>query len=351
MRSSGRESCAAALAAALVTLAAALPARAASTPVRRFVFAWTRGEGAETCPGQPEIAREVRARLGRDPFSDEAERSIEAVVTREGGRWFIRIRVREGQQTVGFRELTSDAADCGDIKAASVLAVALVVDPEAALNPESLAPPPPAPPLPSSPAQPRAPAPPPLLRGPQPSSAKFPPKPSPPATTKVALTYRGIVGFGLMPRAAPALALSVGVGRDVFEGSTGLLWVPEVTSTEGDFAFGTTGVWVGACLHLLRFTRGSVATCGGVLGGAIHSVVRSLEVFEPLEPGDRGWAAVSLSGRLRVSLVPPLVAEVGVEALGLVTRYRFSVKDQPEPIFEQPPIALAPFLGLGVSIP
>jgi len=122
--------------AALTALAIALvaaPAAADPDPVR---FAWVRARGADACASQEQIAEQVAARLGRSPFAGDAARSIEAIVTRDARGFHAEIyeRSRDGA-LAGMRALSSEAATCAPIEDASVLAIALAIDPEAGLRP------------------------------------------------------------------------------------------------------------------------------------------------------------------------------------------------------------------------
>lgn len=107
----------------------------------------------------------------------------------------------------------------------------------------------------------------------------------------------------------------------------------------------------GGCFHPLRFWRATLSTCGHLLGGAVHGVVVKLAPYEPVDPGEKAWAAVSLSPRLRISPGSPLVVEIGGDVTLPLTRYRFHVEGPPKTVFEQTEIAGSGFVGVGLSIP
>lgn len=326
--------------AALIVVAPGVRAQPACNLVN---FVWSREAGAESCPDQAEIERELTARLGRNVFSGCAARSIQARLIREekSGRWIAQIEEREGDRLLTTRPpLVVGAPDCTPIKDASVFVIAVLIDPEAA----SSSPPPPSPPPPPPPPSP---SPPPPRRRPP-----APPQPPPPAPLTMTLTARGAARYGLLPAIGPEVALFAGVGKGRWEASVGLSWMPEVRTSDDAFAFGLNAVWLGGCFHPLRFSRAMLSTCGHVLGGAVHGVVVKLESFEPVATGEHAWAAVSLSPRLRLSPVSPLVVEIGGDVILPLTRYRFQVAgDPPETVFEQPAIAGSGFVGVGVSIP
>ncbi|MEO7094648.1 MAG: hypothetical protein ABI175_15430, partial [Polyangiales bacterium] len=109
-------------------------ADATTAPTVRL--SWVRAQGAEGCIDRDTLARDVSARLGRDAFAGAPQRSIEGIVAREGKRWVARLYVRDPAGVlVGDREIASDAADYSALGGAVTLAVALVIDPEAALAP------------------------------------------------------------------------------------------------------------------------------------------------------------------------------------------------------------------------
>jgi hypothetical protein len=300
----------------------------------------------------------VAERIGRNPFSHDADKLIETLITREESRWVARIRVRHGETIIGDREFRSDEATCNGVTSASTVAIALVIDPEAALTPEASRPaattPAAATPLALTAAPTAAPSRPELPPY-SPQTAFVPPGPSinPSPPLKIPLVYRGLVSFGLVPGVGPGVALSAGVQRRLLEGSTGVLWIPETTSSDDAFAFGLTAGWLGLCVNAPLFQGSSFTTCGNVLGGAVREVVRSRGRFESLEPGEKAWAAVSLAPRVRITLVAPLIAEFGAEIIVPLTRYdfTFSVEDRTEIAFGQSPVALALFVSLGVSVP
>ncbi len=317
------------------------------------------GHGADGCSSQAQIAEQVAARLGRSPFAADAARTIDAYVTRGEGGWRAEILVRGRDGALaGTRELTSEAPDCAAIEAASVLAVALAIDPDAGLRP---APPrPPAPPQPLLPPSREVAAPPPSPL-PVPISPSIPPASplpawvpppvvAPPAVAALGASeaaLRAGAGLGLLPRAAAALSLAGQVGLADSVHLTGeALWLPEVRTGDGRFGFGLSAFALGACVDVVRRARVDLAACGALWGGALHAVVYTLS---PLAPGDHPWAAASLAPRLRIHLVSRLHAELGAQVLVPVVRQPFLVTSATAPVFQESPVGLFPFAGLGAS--
>lgn len=370
----------------------------AMEPVR---LAWARGEGAGVCAAEKAIAERVTARLGEGAISAGAARSIEAVVqgTEKGFRAVLYVRDATGALT-GSRELTSESESCASIEAASVLAIALAIDPDAALRtvtepaPGSASPP--VSPAPStgspdsrpastgvantgspntgslntgSPGQggvgpgaagPAGATPPlgataPSGKSPSlyPTGLVFPPIPRASAPVAAAeeapragLSFHGGPGFGLLPALTAGLMLGgfLAVGGS-FELTAEALWMPEVRTHDRHFAFGLTGLSLGACRSLARGRGFDFGACAAVWGGALHAVVYDLA---PEAPGEYGWAAASLTPRLRFQVAPHVHLDLGVLVLVPFVRRRFQVEGTASPVFQQAPVTMLPFVGGGV---
>jgi hypothetical protein len=117
----------ASIVASLLASLVALPARADKEKVR---FVYVRGAGAETCPDESAIKSSVAARLGYEPFDDEAPKTIAVAVVRPKGVFQAQIEVRDATGAVkGTRRLDSKGSDCGELAGAITLAIAIAVDP------------------------------------------------------------------------------------------------------------------------------------------------------------------------------------------------------------------------------
>jgi hypothetical protein len=352
-------------AATLVALGlASLVARADAGAPESFRLVWVRGERTESCEDGPAMARSVSARLGRDVFTPSASRSIEGVIQHEGQHWEAHVYVRDERgKLVGSRDILNDGPDCASLDAAVTLAIALTIDPEAALRPPppSAAPmtvtaPAPVPtastPVPVAtnvcpPAPPPPPPPPCPLERPCPTT----PGPLPSRSESIVLTLRGLVAGGLLPGASPGMGLAVDLPvYRALHGTAGMFLLPETQDSTARFAFGLTAGWLGPCVEPVRGWRGALSACAKLELGAIHSVVLS-KLLVPTEPGDRFWAggSASLEGRLR--LVGPLVAEAGAELFLPIPRQQFSILGQANAVFTESAPAGAGFVGLGVTIP
>lgn len=308
-------------------------------PIR---LAWVRAEGAESCANFATIVEGVIRRLGRDPFTADARRSIEGVVSRDGTRWVARLYVREADGTLeGSRELASEAEACDAIGEAVTLAMALAIDPEAAMRVAAAeAVPSPAPVVPT-----------PVAPLPTPAPPVVPTGPSTPARPGVrgGLALHAVGVFGVLP--APSAGFDI--TGDVFvtrrvRVSVGMLFVPEIRppSPNDLFAFGLTSAVVRGCVDAVQSPLLSLAGCGGAFVGGVHA----LEPGRPsLRPGQQVWGAVSAEVRATLRLVGPLVVDVGGGLVVPITRYRFFLEGSDRTLFQQPAVAASAYAGLGID--
>ncbi|MFT3770423.1 MAG: hypothetical protein QM820_33770 [Minicystis sp.] len=316
---------------------------------------WVRLEGAESCPAAARIRADVARRVGTAVGGPGEGRSIDAVVQGGPGRWTAQIRTRGCGAEEAVREITSKAPTCEPIASAATLVIALAIDPSAALGPpraaEAPAPaaprlppfPPPAPPQLPPPWPPQAP-----VAAPPPAPVAAPPPPT--ARVEATVTLRGLATVGLLPVIGLGLALSAEWSvTPLVTVTTDLAWLPERRMANPTYGFGMTVGSMGACLEVLRFTTVSLGPCGRVLGGAIDAVLYTNPAITPVAPGQRAWAGLGVGARLAVRVVGPLRAEAGLDAIAPLTRYAFALEKPATPVFQQPPVTGALFLGAGVT--
>lgn len=99
---------------------------------------WVRGAGAERCPSTPVIARAVEARIGRPLFAMDAPQSVEVSIQRAAQQWSVAIFLRDRDGALlGSRALSSEQPDCEAVASSVIFSIALAIDPEAALRPQS----------------------------------------------------------------------------------------------------------------------------------------------------------------------------------------------------------------------
>lgn len=97
---------------------------AADRPSARLSYA--KKPNAAVCPDEEGFRARIAARLGYDPFRDDADRTVVVTFSREGGSFRAKLELKEGGK-VGTRVLS--AADCNELASSTALAVAIAIDP------------------------------------------------------------------------------------------------------------------------------------------------------------------------------------------------------------------------------
>lgn len=350
------------------TAAAERPS-SSSDATSSYRFAWVRGDGAEGCADERELEDGVRARLKRDPFDREATQSIEGDIAATAGLFRAKLRARSDAGTlVGHRELEVRASDCRTLTDALVLAIVLVIDPQASLSktPETRSHTEPEPESdfgatparmavahaasPSTPCSPStqqelpAPVRPVERACPPCRPAECPPK-QPPALA-VQASLRALGAAGLLPNLAPGFGTNAALVFSRVHFAAGLSYFPEQVT--GDFSFGLSAAHLGACVRTNPFGALTPSLCAQLQAGAMHAVVRELE---PLRPGDHAWAAVGLGPELSIRPVGPLLVEASVLGLVPVVRPRFAVRGHAESVFQSSRLGGVVSVGVGIVAP
>jgi hypothetical protein len=279
-------------------------------PVR---LVYVRGAGADHCPDAAALRAAVAARLGYEPFQEDAPTLIVATLSRRGRGLRAQIELRDPTgEITGAREITSEQNDCAELASAATLAISIAVDPLSATRPPPAAPPPPQP----EPATPPAPAKPPELATPSSSEATPVPvrKRPAPVVFRVGLGAVGALG------AAPAPALGGIVDASARWRSLSLGLEGRVDAPAGMQVPGASGGKVSAMLLLGTlapcFHYRAVAGCGlisaGALLGSNEGGGRSIRATTPF---------VALGGRfgVEVPIVAALSARAHVDILGTAT--------------------------------
>jgi hypothetical protein len=301
------------------------PAIAQDAPAEGGVrFDFSRDASIEGCPSGETLRGAVIERLGRDPFAGDPVRIIEGHVRDDGGLVAeIVVRSAEGE-LIGRRELRSDEPRCDALAEAIVLAVALTIDPNALFAPR--------PPEPVEP--PPAPVEPPAVEAP----------PAPVADRRPAggLLLGVAVGGGLLPSVSvgPVLIAALDLVPWLVVEAGFLLW-PE--QHEPDTGFGLTAGRLSICAAPIA-SRVRVLLCAGGELGALHQVVR---VPEPVDPGQRFWAALDAAAAIELRVAGPLLIRGGVELVVPLVRDRF-ITESGADIFQPSVVAVTGHAGLGV---
>ncbi len=291
------------------------------------------------CPSLQSLMADVRRRMGRDPFSDDASRRLTVRFRRGSEGWGARITVRDDlREGRGVRELARRSPTCLELLDAVGLAVALAIDPEAPLVAAPPAPPAPVCPAPLEcpPPAPPAPPPPALVIG----RRVEVPAPGVPAS----LSLRGGVSVGATPIAPTVMVAFRSRHAGPWHVTAGALYTPIAPVDDGTTGFGLTALFGGACWGALGALR--IGACAGVQAGALHSVVYGLT---PIAPGDRLWLGAFVEGALRWRVAGPVFVEGALRAAVALYQQRYSVRGRAAVAFEPWPVALDATLGAGVD--
>jgi hypothetical protein len=104
---------------------------------KKSSLSWVRLEGAESCVATQPLARAVEQRLGRSVFvsAAEAELSVEGRIEKKKTGWHAHVEVRDPNgKLLGKRDLDSSAPSCDTLTSPLSLALAVMIDPDAALG-------------------------------------------------------------------------------------------------------------------------------------------------------------------------------------------------------------------------
>jgi hypothetical protein len=275
----------------------------------RLVF--MRSAGAEGCPAEERLRGAVTERLGTDPFSLQAPNTAIVEFSGKGRSLRALITFQSTDGVVKRRELTSPTLDCTELFRSVELALAIAIDPHAALVTPS--------PAPSS--APPSPSPPPP---PPPSTAPEPPVPQPsipqqpPANPWLAVGGPGVYATaGLGPTASAGVSLLGGLRRGwlglELQGRIDLpssLPVSRGTVVVNAFVASVgvclRGNWWGACMlgagGALRVNSNGLARVAQSTAGVAGAGSR---VFVQVAMGR--WLAIRLALDLEVQLAPTTV--------------------------------------------
>jgi hypothetical protein len=267
-------------------------------------LSWVRLPGAESCIGTTELAQAVEQRLRRQVFTSAARADVSVegrVQPREGHTgWRAVVVVSDAEGTIlGERVLDTEQADCSALNEPLGFVIAVMIDPDAALQ--------------------DAPA---AASAPQsiPAQASSVPAPAPPAL-RLSGSASASLPLGFLPLVTPGARLSLGL-------DPGWWVVPEAEFLV--FPYGTAGGSAGT-VRLSAFLGGlglcsqaghlgpiAARGCVGLQSGALLAQGVDLQLARPalsplLQPFARVRATLPLIGPLHLlagaSLVLPLVRD------------------------------------------
>jgi hypothetical protein len=370
-RATGRVGLAAAFCALVVTRSAA--AEVATAPdggreLRTSSLSWVRLPGAEGCIGTHDLAAAVEARLHRPVIvsAAQADLSIEGRIeplphapasTPPAGAGFRATVVVSSAagDVLGERTIDHDGADCRGLDETLVLVVAVMIDPEAALEPRpaaaeerpivvapELSPTPPEPPEPEVTTR--------ELEIPATTAPDLPSR----ARTRVDLSAGFVAGLGPVPLPGLGFSISGIVDPPRFwpiEIELGALVATrvEIADADGEALFDRV---TGGLMVCAPWERGRVRLqgCLGLQAGALHAAAGG----EGFDETHRTWRPlVDPAARVRVlwAVWRSLVLRAGVTLTVPTIRDRFvfeGADGQLHEIFDPWPVGVAFEVGLGV---
>ncbi|WP_437822066.1 hypothetical protein [Sorangium sp. So ce1078] len=352
-----------AIALPLALLAASVAPARADTAARTYALSWSRLPGAEACVDARALALLIEERLRRAVFAaaSRADISIEGRVEPAPGAAGFRaaIHVRDSRGALaGTRELASDDPSCATLGEQSALAIAVIIDPGAALDDAQDPSPPPSP----SPSAAQRPAPPPKPAqtarppaAPPPKEAPPPPRSEPPTHDHEHITTGFVVGAGMLP--APSYGVSVRGGarsrRYLGFELHGTLWFErELEQPAGQGArVSLAQAGLSLCPLWIADEAGSLLACAGVSAGAL--LARGFG-FERVGRADRLTLDADLRGAGVYRIAGAWVAVVGLGLGAPMLRdalvYRDAGGAQRE-LFRMAPVTGRVELGLGLELP
>ena len=277
---------------------------------------------ADDCPSATELRQAIASQLGRDDFDRADAPSVAVRVSRAAdGSFAADVSVT----THAPSTRTIDNADtCSDLVRAAALSIALAIEKDAV---ERKPPPPPPPPMTNERQEPpRG-----LLRN-----------------DRVAITASALTSIGLLPRPAAGggAAVRVRVSDTVWISARGF-WLPEASMPNDSFTMRLLAGGAGACIEPIGTTHVAAAGCGHVVPGSFD-VTKANVGMRSTEP--EAYVAATLSAGVRARLYGPIHLEGAADAQMPFTRPTYLTTTCPPTGFEPPFVALALWLGAGVSV-
>ena len=309
-------------------------------------LSYTREVGAEQCPDEASLREAVLARLGYDPFDDEAPRVLRARVRRSphavGGSLVAHIELRDATGAVqGERNLQGAGSDCTELATAMAIAISLGIDPLSATEPRAPTPPPPAAaPVASNPPVEHA-----ESSEHDPPARAEPPPPAPPSPPLHArFGIGGMLSWGISP-AVPSVggAVDAGLRRGAWsidlEGAGS--WAP--TATDAALGVGVKSslalASVAPCLHI---SWGVGCVLGGVGSWSATGVVRSPE------SGNALFADAGVRLGVEVPIARRFFAQFHADGLATLTHVAYHLDGQTA--WNSPPLSASLGLGAGFEL-
>ncbi len=274
------------LAAPIAFVILALPATARAGGSARLVV--MRDTDAAECPDARALRDAVGARLGYEPFAEDADTEIAVGFRREGPTLRATVQVRDAAGTVkGERVLSSSGGDCDELASTTTLTISILLDPRSGMIP------------------PRRPDPVlvPDAHVAPPSDVPAPKPVLPPAREpfRLRVSAEGTVSVGTAP--APAIGLLVGVGFERHWWSASAEFRADLPATATVDSLGVrTSLLAGnvvPCAHFGKAYACGVLTLGVVQGEIIDASPSRQSTFHAMI-GPRIGLAIPIAAWLSV---------------------------------------------------
>jgi hypothetical protein len=326
---------------ALTTALALPPSLASADGPHRVRFHATRADDAERCPSEAVLRDAVRARMGADPFADDADARIEVrfVRVRRSLRAELRVATADGPP-IDPRVITSRQRDCRALADATALAVSLTIAELPA--PEPVTPPAPAPTPAVVPAVVASPVV--TLPVERPPVVVRPPPPPTVVSVPRWEVHADVLGqWGLTPTLTGGLSLGASWRRGAL--SLGVD-VRGVIASELRSAVGGVAVQTFAAAPALCVLAGHFFACGVVSVGAVLAEGRDAAITHRVNtPSVRAGARVGVTSSLTAGVTFRFGVEV--DAPMTITEHRIDNAV----VWSTPPVAVAVAAGVGWRLP
>ncbi len=320
-------------------------------------LSWSRRGEAQSCIGTRELAQTVEQLVGRTVFvsAARAEVSIEGVVERRGQNgWQADITVADERgRALGQRQLRSDEPSCRSLDEPLALAIALMIDPDAAHSPAPHVPRPAEASAPEIIVEER-------LVFVAPKMAESNPEGGADSASGdddpwvLGVRAGPAVGVGVLPRVAFGATAAVLVEPPWLIGieASAAAYLPQTATLDaahGDFSLAYAAV--AACPWRPRWSQLSLWVCAEIQLGRL---------WADGSDDDGDWqqhqflANVSPRARVSYRLLGPLELGVGVGAVIPLVRDSFRVRSgdsEERELFRLSPVAAQTDISLGVQFP
>jgi len=294
----------------------------------------------DACPDDATMRSLVAARLGYDPFVEQADSELHIELRPDGDDFTARVtRTSTDGTKMGERTLQSTGGDCSELASSVSLAVALAIDPEAARHPHpEVAPPAPVP----------APMPPPVVAPPVPPppvKAPIAHRPNPTLGPRLGLRIDGgiVVGAGVVPGVSFGPRLGVGLDGTFWSLSgefTGIVPGSETTP------YGTVSASVvyGALVPCFHAGFARIWMADFCVAGAVGAISSDATNVSRSFPSTKVYASIDPRAGMTVAPWPILGFRLAADLGVALTRVHLNIDDAgtPREVWVSP---AASFLG------